>query len=614
MTEAGASTGEIASDAASVAPDSAAASDSTGAPDGAAASSPRILAGRYRIGALLGKGGMAEVYAATDVRLGRQVAVKLLRPALANDPRFRTRFRQEAQAAAKMTHPTIVRVFDAGEENVLDADGVEQQLPFIVMERVEGELLSNMLRRGPVEPTEAARIIEGVLTALEYSHRAGVVHRDVKPGNIMVAANGQVKVMDFGIARAISESNSTIARTSAILGTARYFSPEQARGEAVDARTDLYSTGIVLYELLTGEPPFRNDSPVGVAYQHVSETPVPPARVNPEVSPALSAVVMRSLAKDRFDRYQSAAEFRQDLAIAASGKVPAQPAGGDDGLIQTLYGVNPASITGGDATLRRLASGDDRAPKSVQSRPPVAWIWGGIAVMVLIVVAVMVWVFSLQPGTGFSASVTVPKLTGLSYQAAEAKLKDLGLTSTQLQRSSLTVPVGQIISSNPGAGQHVANGQEVTLTVSTGPAQVTIPTTLQGMTEADAVNALKAAGLVLGDTSTANSATIAQGSVVATEPTLGSTLNEGSKVNLVLSTGLVTVPSVVGQSITSAQAALQDPSVGAQVATVPNYGCAGKKVVSQSVTGDQPQGVKVTLHYCAYTAPVATGVPVAPAQ
>ena len=233
-----------------------------------------LLANRYEIGDVIGRGGMATVHVGQDTRLGRRVAVKLLKPSLANDPAFRTRFRQEAQAAARMAHPTIVRVYDAGEETVTETSGAEVQVPYIVMEFVEGRPLSDVIGDGPVESDEAVRITSGILTALEYSHRAGVVHRDIKPANVMVTQTGQVKVMDFGIARAITDTSATVAQTTSILGTASYFSPEQARGETVDARTDLYSTGIVLFELLTGRPPFLGDSPVAVAYQHVSEQPV----------------------------------------------------------------------------------------------------------------------------------------------------------------------------------------------------------------------------------------------------------------------------------------------------------------------------------------------------
>ena len=267
----------------------------------------RVLAGRYRVGALIGRGGMSDVHVGSDTRLGRQVAIKLLKPQLATDPAFRMRFRQEAQSAARMAHPTIVRVFDAGEETVVDSAGHEVQLPFIVMEYVEGRLLKDIIHDGPLEPVAAGRVIDGVLTALEYSHRAGVVHRDIKPGNIMITTTGQVKVMDFGIARAVSDSSTTVAQTTAILGTASYFSPEQAKGETVDARTDLYSTGVVLFEMLTGRPPFRGDTPVAVAYQHVSERPVKPSVINPKVSPALDAVVLHALTTNREQRYQTAA-------------------------------------------------------------------------------------------------------------------------------------------------------------------------------------------------------------------------------------------------------------------------------------------------------------------
>src|ERR1700712_3899995 len=282
----------------------------------------RLLAGRYEIGALIGRGGMADVRLGTDARLGRKVAIKLLKPALANDPAFRTRFRREAQDAAKMAHPTIVRIFDAGEETVLDPSGNEAQIPFIVMEYVDGRLLKDIIAEGPLPEHKAARIAGQILTALEYSHRAGVVHRDIKPGNIMIASNGQVKVMDFGIARAISESSATIAETSSIVGTAQYFSPEQARGESVDARTDLYSTGVVLFEMLTGKAPFYGENPVAVAYQHVNQIPPAPSSINRAVPAALDAVTLRALSKDRFARYQSAAEFRDEVEAAGAGAAP----------------------------------------------------------------------------------------------------------------------------------------------------------------------------------------------------------------------------------------------------------------------------------------------------
>lgn len=276
----------------------------------------RILAERYVVGSLIGRGGMADVYEGIDNRLGRKVAIKLLKSDLANDPSFEARFKQEAQASARMAHPTIVRVYDAGEEISIDSNGNERRTPYIVMEYVRGTLLRDLIHQGNITIPEALGYAEGVLTALEFSHRAGVVHRDIKSANIMITDTDQVKVMDFGIARAISDSSVTQAHTVGIVGTAQYFSPEQARGETVDARTDLYSTGVLLYEMLAGRPPFKGDTAVSVAYQHVSEAVIPPSTFNPLISAELDQVVLHALAKDRNDRYQSAEEFREHLLAA----------------------------------------------------------------------------------------------------------------------------------------------------------------------------------------------------------------------------------------------------------------------------------------------------------
>jgi serine/threonine-protein kinase len=279
----------------------------------------RVIAGRYEVGNLIGRGGMADVYEGVDTRLGRTVAIKLLKSDLANDPSFEARFRQEAQASARMGHPTIVRIYDAGEEITTDEYGNQHKYPFIVMEYVKGKLLRDLLHERRLTREEAIEWASGVLTALEFSHRAGVIHRDIKSANIMITDGGQVKVMDFGIARAISDSSATMAHTSGIVGTAQYFSPEQAKGENVDARTDLYSTGVLLYEMLCGRPPFKGESAVSVAYQHVSEAVIPPSQFDSSISPELDAVVLRGLAKDREDRFQTAEEFREHLIAAANG-------------------------------------------------------------------------------------------------------------------------------------------------------------------------------------------------------------------------------------------------------------------------------------------------------
>ncbi|MGA1033586.1 MAG: protein kinase domain-containing protein, partial [Aquiluna sp.] len=279
----------------------------------------RLIAGRYRIGQLVGRGGMAEVYEGYDTRLGRTVAIKLLKSDLANDANFEAKFRQEAQASARMAHPSIVRIYDAGEEESTDANGNQVKTPFIIMELVKGRLLRDLIHEGKVDTARAVKFVAGILGALEVSHRSGVIHRDIKPANVMVGENDSVKVMDFGIARAVSDNSATQAATAGIVGTAQYFSPEQARGDAVDARTDLYSTGIILYELLSGRPPFKGESAVSVAYQHVSEEAPLPSTHNPSVSSELDAVVARAMAKDRDERYQTAEEFREHLLAAMTG-------------------------------------------------------------------------------------------------------------------------------------------------------------------------------------------------------------------------------------------------------------------------------------------------------
>src|SRR4051794_34897453 len=289
----------------------------------------RILAGRYEVGELIGRGGMAEVHIGHDTRLGRTVAIKVLRSDLARDPSFQARFRREAQAAAALNHPAIVAVYDTGEDIVTEPTGAVSHVPFIVMEYVEGHTVRDILRDGHAVPIEeAVDIAAGVLSALEYSHHAGIVHRDIKPANVMLTPTGAVKVMDFGIARAVADSAATMTQTQAVIGTAQYLSPEQARGETVDARSDLYSTGCLLFELLTGRPPFTGDSPVAVAYQHVREAAPVPSTFASDVPDSLDRITLKALAKERDSRYSSAAEFRSDLEAAVRGGAVGAPAVG----------------------------------------------------------------------------------------------------------------------------------------------------------------------------------------------------------------------------------------------------------------------------------------------
>ena len=558
----------------------------------------RILAGRYRVGALIGRGGMSDVHVGTDTRLGRQVAVKLLKPQLATDPAFRMRFRQEAQSAARMAHPTIVRVFDAGEETVVDASGHEVQLPFIIMEYVEGRLLKDVIHDGPLEPQAAVRVIEGVLTALEYSHRAGVVHRDIKPGNIMITTAGQVKVMDFGIARAVSDSSTTVAQTTAILGTASYFSPEQAKGETVDARTDLYSTGVVLFEMLTGRPPFRGDTPVAVAYQHVSERPVKPSVINPKVSPALDAVVMHALAKNRDERYQTAAEFRADVETAASGRVPVhrQP---DSATM--LFSAPTGSLSSSELALRQLT--EDETMTRTQRRPPAVWIWSGIVGVVVIVIAVMYWALNLQPTAELPSDVAqVPDLSGQTYEEAVDRLQELGLPASRVDRTDETVPAGQVVETDPPAGEKVADGTPIKVIVSTGREAVAVPD-VTNMSLDQAKQALTDAGFVPGRETRENSPTAAADTVLGTTPAAGSSAEKGSTVNFSISDGMVTLTDLTGQSLSAASSFLQSQSLQLTPVPKPDPGCKsepGSPVTQQSLPpGEVPQHSEVELTYCA---------------
>jgi serine/threonine-protein kinase len=465
---------------------------------------------------------------------------------------------------------------------------------------VDGRLLKDLIAEGPLPAQEAVRIISQVLTALEYSHRAGVVHRDIKPGNIMIAANGQVKVMDFGIARAVSESSATIAETSAIVGTAQYFSPEQARGESVDARTDLYATGVVLFEMLTGRPPFRGENPVAVAYQHVNQVPVAPSSINPAVSPVLDHVVAHALAKDRFARYQSATEFREEVEAAGAGVAPVtHKTVAPNDYNSTLFGVNPTMTAGSDAALRQLTIDQESRASRTQQRPPVAWIWAGIALVVVIVVAVVLWITLLpKDPTGIDSglSVVVPDVKGQSYDQAAAVLKKKNLIPQETTVTNAKVEAGKVISTSPPAGERVAPQQVVVVSVSIGPASFSIPP-LSGLSVAEATTQLKQLGLTLGTVTAQDSATVPKGAIISSDPASGSPGHVGDKVNLVTSTGRINIPVVVGLSSSDAATKLNALHI--------NYGVNGdstcpssKGVSAQSARGEQPQGISLTITVC----------------
>lgn len=558
---------------------------------------PRVLSGRYRVDEPIGRGGMASVYRGYDLTLGREVAIKILDRDLADDNAFRTRFRLEAQAASRMAHPTIVRVFDAGEDAVTGDDGVVRPVPFIVMELVKGRLLKEVIADGPVPVSDAIRYTDGILEALEYSHRAGVVHRDIKPGNVMVTDSGQIKVMDFGIARAVSDSSSTVAETTQIIGTAAYFSPEQAKGEPVDARADLYSTGVVLYELLTGRQPFRGESPVAVAYQHVSEAPVPPSEVNESVPRALDAVALRALAKDPFQRYQDAASFREALDATVDGRQPSKRQLG--ALTSELYGPNPRHAAETARSLRQLST--DTTMKRTQSGPPVAWIWAGVALIAVLLISLLFWVLTIQPGDDdLPGNVrSVPDVSGMTYDRANQTLAEQDLLAIRIDEENAEVAEGNVIRTDPEAGTSVAPNQEVRVYVSLGQEMATVPL-LEGLPQDSAIAALQQAGLELGTITQRNDPDLAGGTVMSADQPEGASVPVGTVVNLTVASGQVTIKDVRGYTLDAATRDLE--SAGLTVLTQEDPGCPASTpptVQSQSLApGDVPVHSEITLISC----------------
>jgi len=556
---------------------------------------PRVIAGRYRVDELIGHGGMAKVYRGYDLTLGREVAIKVLDPELARDTAFRNRFRLEAQAASRMSHPSIVRVFDAGDPSTSEIGSDEP--PYIVMELVKGTLLKDIISAGPVPVADAVRYVDGILEALDYSHRAGVVHRDIKPGNVMVTDKGQVKVMDFGIARAVSDSSSTVAETTQIIGTAAYFSPEQAKGEPVDARADLYSTGVVLYELLTGRQPFRGESPVAVAYQHVSETPVPPTEVNEEAPRTLDPIVLRALAKDPYQRYPDAAHFRAALDSAMTGNAPTRKELG--ALTSELYGASPRQAQETARSLRQLST--DTTMTRTQSGPPVAWIWAGVALLAVLLASVLFWVvtISMRPPEVSSSSRIIPNLVNVSSERAQDDLAGLDLSSKIVIETSSEVAEGNVIRTDPEAGVSVEEGSTVTLYVSAGEETVVMPK-IEGMALSDATNALKAAGLELGTVIQRNDKALAANTVISASEKAETELDPGTVINLVVASGKVTLTDLVGWTVDAATTNLGDlglVAVPAETAECPATQPA--TVHSMSVApGDVPVGSSVQIFFC----------------
>ncbi|MCZ3386678.1 MAG: Stk1 family PASTA domain-containing Ser/Thr kinase [Actinomycetia bacterium] len=485
------------------------------------------LDGRYELGELLGHGGMADVRKAMDLRLGRAVAVKMLRTDLARDATFQARFRREAQSAASLNAPSVVAVYDTGEDEL---DGVP--VPYIVMEYVEGQTLRELLREGQrLMPNRALEITAGVLNALEYSHRQGIIHRDIKPANVMLATNGDVKVMDFGIARAVADSGATMTQTANVLGTAQYLSPEQARGETVDARSDVYSTGCLLYELLTGRPPFQGESPVAVAYQHVRENPVPPSTLTPDIGGEADAIVMKALAKNPANRYQSAAEMRADINRALQGATVIAPPVMAEPMTQPLTAItDPVE--------------EEKSRKG-----------GYVALVIGVVLALALLGFGAWALLGGETTqVAVPNVVGDRLPKAQATLTDDGFVTQVETPQTSDERENTVLTQDPIGDTEAAKGSTVTLVVSAGPEQVKVPNVV-GQSQQTAIDRVQQEGLLV-DIEQVDSDTAAD-TVIETDPAAGTLADVGDTVVLFVSTGEVQVPEVLGASEASATTELE---------------------------------------------------------
>ena len=557
---------------------------------------PRLLGGRYELDGVVGRGGMAEVYRARDIRLDRIVAIKTLRTDLARDQIFQARFRREAQSAASLNHPSIVAVYDTGEDM---ATGIP--VPYIVMEYVDGRTVRDLLQEGHrLLPERSLEIIDGVLRALDYSHQAGIVHRDIKPGNVMVTRNGDIKVMDFGIARAMSDAQATMTQTAQVIGTAQYLSPEQARGERVDSRSDLYSTGCLLYELLTGRPPFTGDSPVAIAYQHVRENPVPPSRVDPDVPAWADAIVLKAMAKAPADRYQTAGDMRADLQRAASGMpVAAAPPTRLDMYPQTQR-MGAGTMAGATSQIPPVddydyaGRGYDQGGRGGgTSRRWIPWVLG--LVLVVGVVAGAAY-YLLSAGS----KVAVPLVDNEPVATAKAQITAAHLRWAVVDQASSTVNKGLVISSNPQQGNNVPANTLVTLYVSSGTAPVAVPNVV-GQQETAAESALQNAGFkpsVKNDPT--SSAPIGQ--VTAQSPS-GGTAAPGSTVTITVSGGAVTVPSVINESQQTATQVLTQAGFQVNV----QQGSGGSQFANGTVFNQVPAGNGTAAKGSTVTIYVQTG-------
>lgn len=534
---------------------------------------PTSLAnGRYELGELIGRGGMAEVRVAVDKRLDRTVAVKIMRSDLANDEIFLSRFRREAHAIAQMNNPNIVNIYDSGEESVIAENGLEERLPYLVMEYIKGKTLRDILKmNGALSQRDAEQVMLGVLNALEYSHRMGIIHRDIKPGNIMISEQGLVKVMDFGIARALDDSATTMTQSQGVVGTAQYLSPEQARGEQVDMRSDLYSAGCVLYEMLTGRPPFIGDSAVAIAYQHVSEVATPLSTLVPGMPAMWDKICAKAMAKDRQNRYATASEFKNDILAFMNGGVPVAAAfnpltdlanmkarkqaeqnaatmamGMTDGAATQSFNPITGQVESANIAFSPSTRASQRATMQAQRRKRVVI---GSIVGVLVTVLVLLGVLFMLNRSRATGDVVVPTFMETTTQdAAREKLRALGLVPDIREDDHSSQPEGTFTKQSPRGGEHVASGSKVTVWFSVGPQSTRVPD-VSGKTQEAARKMLERAGFKIANVRVEDSADIKKDHVTRTDPDADSFADKGTLITLYIASGLTKIPDgLVGQS------------------------------------------------------------------
>ncbi|MDR0950611.1 MAG: Stk1 family PASTA domain-containing Ser/Thr kinase [Candidatus Ancillula sp.] len=608
----------------------------------------KLLADRYEVGELIGQGGMAEVHLGKDTRLGRKVAIKILKTELASDPVFLARFRREAQASASLNHPAIVAVYDTGEETELSPAGADVHIPYIVMEFVDGRTVRDILQaEGQLTLGDAVEITQGVLSALEYSHKVGIIHRDIKPGNVMITSTGAVKVMDFGIARAMVDSAATMTQSQGVVGTAQYLSPEQARGERVDSRSDLYSVGCLLFELLTGRPPFVGDSPVSIAYQHVREVPPLVTDFNPDIPASISAVISKALEKDVNRRYASASEFLTDLNAAAEGR---PTTAGDrtqvlspEEMAKLSQENNNPNQKNDVTTIMPFDSEDytddinstgtmSKEDLEAEQKKKKFMIIGGVIVGAVVVIAIIALIVSglLNGSKDGGEKRTVPMFSSstTSDQYCE-RVQAQDLKCNIVDDNDSTSAKGTITKVDPKGGTSVDKGATISVYVSTGPAQGTIPS-VAGMSESDAKDALTNLGfdVKVGDLIdcqlSANSSDSAtsdmyakacdnpKDTVVGSDPASGSSdVTKGSTVTIYEASGNVLLPSLVGKTKDDANSILSElkltgnfteqetddtTQVGKVISTDPSSKSVAQKTSINVVIGKASSKVTISLN------------------